>query len=78
MLPTFTTRLYPKVYRWINCYGLILMKFKIVPLLIYNNHILEVNIEYFEHLHDVYNDLPFCQENFVRPNVKHSKPSNST
>lgn len=36
-------------------------------------YVLEVDIEYPEYLHDKHNDLPFCSENFVPPNSKHSK-----
>jgi len=36
-------------------------------------YVLEVDIEYGEHLHDLHNDFPFCPENKIPPFGKHPK-----
>ncbi|XP_030766283.1 uncharacterized protein LOC115890241 [Sitophilus oryzae] len=36
-------------------------------------YVLEVDLEYPEHLHDYHNDFPFCPENYKPPNSKSTK-----
>lgn len=36
-------------------------------------YVLEVDLEYPEHLHDLHNDFPFCPENIIPPHSKCSK-----
>ncbi|XP_055902200.1 uncharacterized protein LOC129938580 [Eupeodes corollae] len=36
-------------------------------------YVLEVDLEYPEHLHDIHNDLPFCPENIAIPGSKFKK-----
>ena len=58
-------------FKWVpvECYNQVIM----TPIESATGYILEVDVEYPEHLHDLHRDLPLCPEHVTAPNGKEKK-----